>query len=44
MRKCVKCLKLLVSFFNFIIEMTHKSEDYKILAVKYYLKMYNNII
>ena len=24
-------------FSNFIIEMTHKSDDYKISAVKYYL-------
>lgn len=30
-------------FFNFIIEMTHKGKDNKILAVKYYLKNKDNI-
>ena len=30
-------------FLFFIIVMTHKSEDYKISAVKYYLKNKDNI-
>jgi hypothetical protein len=29
--------------FFFIISMTHKSEDYKISAVKYYLNSKDNI-